>query len=471
MLTYAFTELKNVALYEQLYNYIKEDILIGRLKPEYKLPSKRSFAKNLGISVITVENAYDQLMAEGYIYSLPKKGFYVATLPENNFSEGEALPQAPAKINKVDEYTWDFSSNKVIQEQFPFSIWAKILRECLRDYQEKLLDTSPQAGSYELRLAIAKHLRDFRGMQISPEQIIIGAGTEYLYGQLVQLLGHDKIYGVEDPGYKKMAQVYAASGAKVEHISFTKDGMNILELEKFQVDVAHTSPSHQFPTGYITPITKRYELLSWAQAKASRYIIEDDFDSEFRMAGKPIPTLQSIDSIEKVIYMNTFTKSIAPNLRISYMVLPPHLTKIYHEKLNFYSCPVTSMIQLALARFINEGYFEKHINRMRNFYRKERDELLALIKNSESAKYVNISEEDAGLHLLLNLNIPCTDEEFQARLKAKKLRLPSLSQYYHQPQTKSSHNFILNYSSLSEKNLAEAVTLLCEEIIKINAEC
>ncbi|MDO4178241.1 MAG: PLP-dependent aminotransferase family protein [Phascolarctobacterium sp.] len=465
MLTYSFAKNNSDSLYEQLYKNIKADIISGKLLPNDKLPSKRSFAKNLGISVITIENAYDQLMAEGYIFSLPKKGFYVASLPDNekNVQAKPSTNNMPL-LNKEASYKIDFSTNKVIKDQFPFTVWAKLLRECLRDYQEDILNVSPSAGSIELRTAIARHLLQFRGMYVNPEQIIIGAGTEYLYGQLIQLLGHAKIYGVEDPGYRKMAQVYLANGANVEYIPFDQDGINIRELEEKQVDVAHTSPSHQFPTGFITPISKRYELLSWAAEKPGRYIIEDDYDSEFRMIGKPIPSLQSIDRIEKVIYMNTFTKSITPNLRISYMVLPEHLTSLYHKRLSFYSCPVTTIIQLALARFIDEGYFEKHINRMRNYYRKQRDSLLALIKSSDVASFVNISEEDAGLHFLIHLDIPCTDAEFKARLDAKRIRIAALSEYYHNHNFKTEHDFILNYSSLSEANIEEAVQLLCEEI-------
>lgn len=470
MLTYSFTDIRSDSLYGHLYKCIKNDIIQGNLKPGDKLPSKRSFAKNLGISVITVENAYEQLMAEGYIYSIAKKGFYVANLQNRN--TGAAKPIVVSAENMLltsgdEKYLADFSSNRVSRKQFPFTVWAKLLRECLNDYQEGLLISSPSGGVMKLRSAIAKHLLQFRGMHVEPEQIIIGAGTEYLYGQIVQLLGHDKIYGVEDPGYLKLVQIYEANAVKVKYIRFEQDGINIRDLEAEAVDVAHTSPSHQFPTGIITPISKRYELLGWASKDKNRYIIEDDYDSEFRMTGQPVPSLQSIDTMEKVIYMNTFSKSIAPTLRISYMVLSGHLTDLYYKKLSFYTCPVTTMIQIALARFIDEGYFEKYINRMRNYYRKQRDQLVWLIKNSKMAGYTSIAEEDAGLHFLLHLDIPCTDEEFKNRLERRGIRICALSEYYHNPLHKSEHDFILNYSSVPEENIKEAVDILCQEVLAV----
>jgi GntR family transcriptional regulator / MocR family aminotransferase len=468
MLTYSFTDIRSEFLYEHLYKCIKNDIIQGNLKPGEKLPSKRSFAKNLGISVITVENAYEQLKAEGYVYSLSKKGFYVANL-HNKISASQITVSSENVLMTFNDkrYFADFSSNKVLKEHFPFTIWTKLLRECLNDYQESLLVSAPVGGLIELRSAIANHLKQFRGMDVKAEQIIIGAGTEYLYGQIVQLLGNDKIYGVEDPGYKKTAMIYKANSAKVRYIRFESDGINIQALESEKVDVAHTSPSHQFPTGIITPIGKRYELLGWASKNEDRYIIEDDYDSEFRMSQKLIPTLQSIDTIEKVIYLNTFSKSIAPTLRISYMVLPKHLADLYYQKLSFYTCPVTNMVQLVLARFIDGGYFEKHINRMRNFYRKQRDLLLKEIKESAIYDYITISEEDAGLHFVMHIDIPCSDEEFKYRLERRNIRICALSEYFHNPGKQSEHFFLLNYSSLSEKNMFEAIKILSQEVVTV----
>ena len=467
MRTYSFSDTVGFPLYEQLYKNIKKDILEGKFKPDEKLPSKRNFAKNLNISVITVENAYSQLMAEGYIYSLERKGFFVSDIQNLEIPASKLSFKSIKEAVEVKEdlIIADFASNRAIKEKFPFTVWAKLIRQCLYDYQESLLSDLNSGGSMILREAIAKHLLEFRAMNVCPEQIIIGAGTEYLYGQLVQLLGQDKIYGVENPGYSKIVQVYRANSAKLKYIAFDKHGIDIDELERKDVNIMHTSPSHQFPTGLVMPASKRYELLNWASAGTNRYIIEDDYDSEFRMTGRPIPTLQSIDTGQKVIYMNSFSKSITNALRISYMVLPKHLLKVYNENLSFYTCPVTTMIQLSLARFIEEGYFEKHINRMRNFYRKQRDFLLELIKNSEMSKYAVISEEDAGLHFLLNLKIDCSDRQFKYRMKKRGVRICAISEYYHSFNDDYRHDFIINYSSLTKDRMKTAVKLLNEEVI------
>ncbi len=471
MLTYSFADIRSESLYEHLYKCIKNDCIYGNLKPGDKLPSKRSFAKNLGISVITVENAYEQLKAEGYIYSLPKKGFYVSNL-QNKLSSSQIVVSSENVLMTSEDkkYFADFSSNRAIKECFPFTVWAKLLRECLNDYQESLLISSPAGGLIELRCAISKHLKQFRGMDVKPEQIIVGSGTEYLYGQIVQLLGHDKVYGVEDPGYKKMAMIYKANAANVKYISFESEGININELVDKKVDVAHISPSHQFPTGIITPISKRYELLGWASKNENRYIIEDDYDSEFRMTRKLMPTLQSIDTIEKVIYLNTFSKSIAPTLRISYMVLPRHLADIYYQKLSFYTCPVTNLVQLVLARFIDEGYFEKYINRMRNYYRKQRDLLLNEINESIISDYVKISEADSGLHFVMHIDIPCNDEEFKYRLERRNVRICALSEYFHNHMKQTEHDFLLNYSSLSEDTIRKSVKIIAQEILAVKSK-
>lgn len=456
-------------MYEHLYKCIKRDIITRKIRPGEKLPSKRSFAKNLGISVITIENAYDQLMGEGYIYSIAKKGYFVADI-------NSVTAKKQITINKenmlmtVDEerYMADFSSNRINQEQFPFTVWSKLLRECLSDYQEDLLIKPPSGGALALRKAIAVHLQEFRDMYVDPEQIIIGAGTEYLYGQIVQLLGQDKTYGVEDPGFPKTSQVYQVCGAKVKHISLDQDGIRVEELEQEKVQVAHISPSHQFPTGKITPISRRYELLGWASKADERYIIEDDYDSEFRMTGKPIPTLKSIDVNEKVIYLNTFSKSIANTVRISYMVLPKHLMELYYRKMSFYSCPVTSIIQLTVAKFISDGYFEKHINRLRNFYKKQRDILVEEILKSKLASCAEIKEADAGLHFLLHLNITCSDKEFTGIMERKGIKICAVSEYYHKSEGVSEHEFVVNYSSLSEEQIREAVRIMSQEVGKID---
>lgn len=447
MLTYSFNDIGTTPLYEHLYKCIKNDIVNGTLSADTKLPSKRSFAKNLGVSPITVENAYAQLLSEGYIYSVAKKGYYVADFsPE--FTTLPAPAEKPAALQETRP------------DHFPFSVWAKLMRETLQERNAELMTKSPCGGIYELREAIAGHLRQFRDIHVQPEQIFIGAGTEYLYGLLVQLLGFDKVYAIENPGYEKIAQIYDSHQVDYRFVDMDSQGIRIDRLEESGADVVHISPSHHFPTGIITPVSRRYELLGWAAKSESRYIIEDDYDSEFRLTGRPIPALQSIDIMEKVIYINTFSKSLSSTLRISYMVLTPSLAARFMQRMSFYSCTVSNFEQYALMRFIREGYFEKHINRMRNSYHKKRDYLLETIKKSPLSSYVTITEEDAGLHFLMRIDTEIPDTVIMERALARGLRLTSLSQYFHQPPEDVEHIFIINYSYLETEHISGAVELL-----------
>mgnify|MGYP005771413335 CR=1 FL=1 len=460
MLTYSFHDIGNTPLYEHLYKCIKNDIVNGTLTAGMKLPSKRSFAANLGVSAITVENAYAQLLSEGYIYSLPKKGYYVS-----DFSRSLLAPPASGEADtppkeKPPVYYADFSSNQTRPENFPFSVWAKLMRETMQDKNSELMTKPPCGGIYELREAIAGHLRQFRDMHVRPEQIFIGAGTEYLYGLLVQLLGFDKVYAIENPGYEKIDQIYESYQVSRRFIDMDAQGIRIDRLEESGADVVHISPSHHFPTGIITPVSRRYELLGWAARSDSRYIVEDDYDSEFRLTGKPIPALQSIDLLEKVIYINTFSKSLTSTMRISYMVLPRRLAEEFQSRMSFYSCTVSNFEQYALIRFIREGYLEKHINRMRNYYHRQRDTLLHAIKKSPLSSRVMITEEDSGLHFLMKIDTGLSDTELTERARKKGLRLTALSRYYHRPSGNVEHIFIMNYSSLETEHIPEAIRRL-----------
>lgn len=471
MLTYTFSPGDTDPLYQQLYQYLKNDIVSGMLKPDTKLPSKRSFAKNLGISTITVENAYDQLIAEGFVYSVPKKGFFVTDIPGELPGRRVKSSGAGEKERQVRrEYLADFTSNQTCTEQFPFSIWAKLMRATLKENREELMQNAPCAGIRPLREAIVLHLRDFRGMEVEPEQIVVGAGTEYLYGLLLQLLGLEKCYGVEDPGYHKIYKIYKSHRVSCCYVGMDGAGVRIAALEEEKVDVVHISPSHHFPTGIVMPVSRRYELLGWAAKKEGRYIIEDDYDSEFRLTGKPVPSLQSIDVQEKVIYMNTFTKTLSSTVRISYMVLPEHLAKRFAEQLAFYSCTVSNFEQYVLARFIGEGYFEKHINRMRNYYREKRDRLLRQIGNSRIADRFSILEEDAGLHFLLKVDTVFSDEEICGALEKEKVRVSSVAQYYAKSRECREHIFVMNYSSLKAENIGKVIECLERVLLRGDKE-
>ena len=325
----------------------------------------------------------------------------------------------------------------------------------------------PCLGARELREAIAQHLREFHGIQASASQVVVGAGTEYLYGLLVQLLGLKKCYGVENPGYQKIASVYRSHGVRCVPISMDVAGVLPEEMCKKKIDVMHLSPSHHFPTGIVMPVSRRYELLGWAAEKEGRYIIEDDYDSELRLAGCPVPSLQSMDVQGKVIYMNTFTKSLASTIRISYMVLPRQLARDYQQQLHFYSCPVSNFEQYTLAAFIREGYYEKHINRMRGYYRAKQARILKMIRKSPLAGKISVSGEDAGLHFLMKVDTPLSDEEFCQKAQERGVRLSPLRTCFAQGSTlpeSVEHTFVINYSSVEEEAMEKAFHIL-EEIV------
>lgn len=461
MITYSFTDTGTDSMYEYLYKCIKNDILQGTIQTGEKLPSKRSFAKNLGVSVITVENAYEQLIAEGYIYSLPKRGFYVTDVKKNTAPPKKTTVRGSLPLTeKAPDYLADFSSNQTQSELFPFTIWTKMIREVLNDSQMQLMTNPPCGGILPLREAICDYLKEFRGMNISPEQIIIGAGTEYLYGLLIQLFGREKIYAVENPGYRKIPQIYKSWQVPCEYIDMDNEGVKVSELEKKQADILHISPSHHYPTGIVMPISRRYELLGWASKSADHYIIEDDYDSELRLSGQPIPTLQSIDVSDKVIYMNTFTKTLASTVRISYMVLPETLLHKFYRKLSFYSCTVSNFEQYTLAKFIEEGYFEKHINRLRNYYHAKRDTLIHAIRESHLHALIRISGEEAGVHFLMEIKTEKTEKELIDCAKSQNIKLAPLSAYYQIPEEAPSNVYIINYSSIDINDSKEIMRRL-----------
>lgn len=450
MLTYELKKSPGVPLYEALYRCIRQDILTGALRPGEKLPSKRALAQNLEVSKITVETAYNQLLAEGYIRSQEKVGYFVEAV------EHPSAVFVPAEVpaETAPDIRLDLTDNGA--EHFPFSVWTKLQREVMLDFGEKLLRPLPNRGVPELRRAIAEHLAAFRGMHVDPENILIGAGTDFLYNLLIQLLGRDKTYAVEEPGYGKIRQIYAAGGVKC--VSANMDDSGVMPESLENADVLHFSPAHHFPTGLVTPVSRRQELLAWAY-RADRWIIEDDYDSEFRSDAHPKPAMQSLDGRGRVIYMNTFSKSLAPSIRISYMVLPTALMAEFQRKLGFYSCTVPSFEQYTLARFLSRGYFEKHINRMRKFYRSRRSRVVQMHRQCAFAHRLTVLEQDAGLHFILKVDTELTDAQLTLRLAEKGIRVRALSEYYHDG-AEDRHCLVVNYSGLKEEVLRASLDIL-----------
>ncbi|MBE7002237.1 MAG: PLP-dependent aminotransferase family protein [Ruminococcaceae bacterium] len=453
MLTYQLKKAPGIPLYEDLYRCIRADILSGVLAANQKLPSKRALCANLKVSKITVETAYQQLLSEGYIRSEEKVGYFVEALSRPQEVSAQAPPQeVPAKAKK--EALIDLTANGPVH--FPFSVWSKLQREVLLDLGEQLLLPLHNQGLPELRQAIATHLRQFRGMQVDPENILIGAGTDFLYNLLIQLLGRDKTYAVEEPGYGKIRKIYAAAGAKCVSAVMDSDGV----LPDLDAHVLHISPSHHFPTGIVTPLPRRQALLRWAK-EGGRYIIEDDYDSEFRFSAHPLPTLQSMDGGQQVIYMNTFSKTLAPSIRISYMVLPPALMGEFRKKLGFYSCTVPSFHQYTLARFIDRGHFEKHINRMRKRYKALRNRVLSALEGCPFAEKLTVREENAGLHFLVKVDTHISDAALTDWCRQNGIQVQSLGEFYHGavPET-AKRQLVINYSGLTEEDLQHLEQLL-----------
>ncbi len=458
MRTYMMENRGKLPLYEYLYLCIRNDILSGELRTGEKLPSKRALAEHLHISVITVENAYAQLTAEGYLQSQPKRGFFVSKVEPRSVSpHPPVLPEVPGGTRTA--WLLDLKANRIDGTRFPFSTWSRLTRQVLREEGASLLLPLPPQGYLPLRQAIAEDLREYRGMAVSPEQILIGAGAEYLYLLLAQLLGHSSIFAVEDPGYPKIAKVYQQCGVSCVPVPLDQHGLSLSALKKSRATVAHISPSHHYPTGLITPIRRRQELLRWAE-NTNSYIIEDDYDSEFRFSGRPLPTLQSIDSSGRVIYMNTFSQTIAPSMRIGFLVLPPQLLEEYRRRLDFYACPVPATEQSVLARFIAGGQYEQHLSRMRNEYRSRRLAVLDAFRKSSFSQKIALVEQAAGLHFLLQLDTRHSDEELKQWAEQCGVRLSFLSEYARIPQASFAHTLVINYAGLSPEQLPASMELL-----------
>ena len=465
MLTYSF-EGVTVPLYEHLYQCIKKDIETGVLAAGCRLPSKRAFAKNLGVSTITVQGAYDQLRLEGYIHSEPKHGYFVEAITQK--LKKNAVVSIPCtdtvdSVSKRKAVRFELSGNHTNPACFPFAIWSRLMRETAADRSflltRRFVDEAP-----ELQGAIAKHLAAFRGFSPNPSQIIVGAGAEYLYGLIIELLGRENLYCLENPGYRTIERVYRSHGARVTFAGLDDFGINLEQLRESKANVVHVSPTHHFPTGINTLAARRYELLAWASDGKDRFIIEDDYDSEFRLVGRPIPALYSIDTEDRVIYMNTFSKTLASAVRLAYMVLPMSLLGKFRENLGFYASTVSNFEQRAVAKFIEGGFFEKHLNRMRTYYVKQRAAVLKAISQSPLASFCIVKENHSGLHFVIRLTTEKKDSELEAELLNQGVRLKPLSSYYISGHTLSEHEFLFSYSNINLETLPEALRIIAESL-------
>lgn len=453
-------------LYEQIYEHIRKEIKEGKLLQGERLPSTRSLAENLQIARSTVELAYEQLLSEGYIESQPYRGYFVSKVEElfqlvepKEAKSSEVIKKEPVTDKVI--YTYDFSPTQIDMSQFPFSVWRKIHKNVLSDGNEKLYAQGNARGDYGLRETIARYLHASRGVNCTPEQVIVGAGNDYLLMLLEKILGPQIPIAMENPTYKRAYQIFQSFQYPITTVDMDENGMKVEELRKSKARLVYVMPSHQYPTGVVMPIGRRGELLKWASEQADRYLIEDDYDSEFRYRGKPIPSLQASDKNDRVIYMGTFSKSIAPAIRVSYMVLPMKLVEEYEKKCAFYSTTVSRIEQKILDEFIKEGYFERHLNKMRKCYKDKHDYLLELLEPFE--KHFSITGENAGLHLLLTAKEEVSEDTLIKKAMQHGVKVYGLSEsYVNGGKEGQKGTILLGYGGLTKQEIEEGVIALKE---------
>lgn len=475
-------------LYEQIYEFIRKEIRSGNLLTGEKLPSSRYLAESLQISRTTVDMAYGQLVSEGYVEARPRRGYFVCAMEElydissaDRFSKrdlrdvsfdemtgisgeelfsGENLFPDGKCAENFGKYRYDFSPNAIDMSLFPYMTWKKITKNILVDARNSLFSLGEPQGDWSLRATISRYLHASRGVNCRPEQIIIGAGNDYLLLLLEKILGRHIPVAMENPTYPKACRIFQSFAYPVFFIPMDENGMQPAALRESDAQLAYVMPAHQYPTGIVMPIGRRMELLKWASEREERYLIEDDYDSEFRYRSKPIPALKASDQNDKVIYIGTFSKAIAPAIRISYMVLPIGLLKKYRETCSFYSSTVSRIDQTILNEFIQDGYFERYLNKMRKYYNAKHDLLLNGLKEME--KDFVISGENAGLHIVLTDKKGRREEELRERAENVGIKVYPMTEFYMEtpPRTKRRAAVILGYGALSPEEITEGLRLL-----------
>ncbi len=474
-LTIQLTDPGEKRLYQQIYEYIRDEIRKGKLLPGERLPSTRLLAENLQVARSTVETAYGQLAAEGYVEARPCRGYFVShvedlfhfleeaekgRLSEEDCTEGDAALAFETVVKIPVRY--DFSPHAVSLKDFPYATWKKITKNILVDANSEMFGSGDAQGDRQLRETIGRYLHSSRGVNCRPEQIIIGAGTDYLFLLLEKILGQKRVIAMEDPTYKRAYKIFRSFSYGIRSIPVDENGMDVGKLRWTDAQAAYVMPSHQFPTGVVMPIGRRMELLNWAGEQERRYLIEDDYDSEFRYKGKPVPSLQASDRNGRVIYMGTFSKSIAPAIRVGYMVLPLSLLKVYREKCGFYACTVSRIDQRILNEFIKEGHFERYLNKMRKIYRDRHELLLELLSPFE--KEFTVSGENAGLHLLLTSRRQIPEKELIEAALKEGIRLYGISDACMGLETAFEAEYagtvLLGYGALEKQELRQGIGLL-----------
>lgn len=459
----------NTPLYEQMYNQLRRDITDGKLPVGMKLPSKRKLGDFLNVSQTTVELAYAQLAAEGFISSKPRKGFYVQAIEELAYVQPMQVAEEMV-TEKIVDVSFDFSPGKIDTESFPFTQWRKYAKDVMDESSRNLLLLGHPHGDWELRQEISRYLYHSRGVDCIPEQVIIGSGTEQLMPLVIRVLGTEATYAIEDPGYPLTHHVFFHNNRVAIPIAVDEEGMDVSLLQRSGATVAYVTPSHQFPTGIVLSASRRTALLNWASSVNGNFIIEDDYDSEFRYTGRPIPSLQGMDKGGNVIYLSTFSKSLMPSLRIAYMVLPPVLLNRYEKAFIHYSATVPRLDQHILARFMADGHFSRHLNRMRKIYKRKLQVLTETL--ASYAPYVSFSGDEAGMHIILTVHTETNEKSLVLAARKASIRVYGLNEYRTVAQA-GEPSFLLGFGGLSTEDITKAVEDLMKawNICKSESTC
>ena len=448
-------------LYFQIYTQLKQLIQTGALAAGTKLISKRQLALSNGISQNTVMSAYNQLLTEGYIYSIERSGYFVADV-ELLFKSRETpvahhhheASTAPTQI----AYLYNFTDSIPDQRLFPFKTIKKIYQKLLDSENSTYLHATDHQGLYELRSTLQHYLSQSRGVPCQADQLILGPSSQYLIQLLFQLLPDVSSIGMESPGYLGAHQLLSHLKIEIQPIPLDDHGAKPEALKDAQLQLLYSTPNHQFPTGTIMPLERRQSLLEWANGASERYIIEDDYDSEFKYSGRPIPPLKQLDTQNKVIYMGSFSRSISPGIRISFMVLPHHLLNIYRTGFNQLTSSLNTLNQWLAYDFMASGQFERHLNHSRSFYKKKRDALIKSIRQLDP--HADILGADAGLYILLRPSQAYQPEQFKQLAKANKIKIKTLSDYTFGKIPQDKQTLFLSFSSIPEDDFDPAIHLL-----------
>ncbi|MDD3277655.1 MAG: PLP-dependent aminotransferase family protein [Lachnospiraceae bacterium] len=447
-------------LYEQIYAYIRQEIREKKIDAGEGLPSSRALSKQLLVSRSTVDLAYEQLVSEGYIESIPCKGYYVCEMEELYQLKLDKQEQ-PVKDQRTEQrFRFDFAVNGIDPDGFPQNAWRKISKQVLQEGKKELFQLGDSRGEEGLRRGIADYLHYARGMHTTAEQIIVGAGNDYLLMLLSVILGKNTRIAMENPTYRSAWQCFVNLGHECLAVPMDESGMCPMQLESSGADVAYVMPAHQFPMGMVMPMKRRLQLLAWAKAGEGRYIIEDDYDSEFRYKGKPIPALQGYDQQDSVIYLGTFSKAIAPAIRISYMVLPKSLLAAYDRYAHNFSATVSRMDQRIIEIFLRDGYFERHLNKMRALYKSKHDKMLRYLR--QMSELCEVSGEHAGVHMLVWLKKGMTEERAVMLAQEAGIRVYPLHAYTEAVSAIQGQAVLLGYATIPEDSIQAAVTSLAD---------